>query len=464
LIRPIVRYALMALGACCVAPAAAQVAPGVSGTQAADERVREVERGAEAARRQAPPPSFEQLLAGISDPDVNLRYAEGQVAQGRLDLAAVTLERILLTRPDLDQVRLFYAAVLFRLDQLAEAEQEFRILQGRPLPPEQRAEVERYLKLIAESRKPLKQAITVSAGLHYDNNRNAYPRKSQFDVLNVRVRGAGEEEDDIGKLLIGTYEFRYDTGLQRTQELFGNLSLYLDDQTEIDELDTRAALMEIGLRHRADFATLIPSVFLNYIDLENRKYVSDRGVRLRGERPVTDKFLAYVEGTIGYEKFSDTNTLPFASEQTGRYLAGRAGGRYALSPRLALEGWYEYRDKNAVPYETYTSHEIGGRAVRTLPRRAFVTFDASVERQSYEDPDPFVSNAERADTDWSVGATYGQPFGELVSYATDAALPEGWSDVIVSLSGEYQRTHSNIPNYDYDNWRAQVLFTKRFSF
>lgn len=464
--RPIISYAFIALAAIAqaalgAASAFAQVAPG---TQAADERVREAERAAEAARRQAPPPSFGELLANISDPDLNLRYAEGQVAQGRLDLAAATLERILLTRPDLDQVRLFYAAVLFRLDQIGESEQEFRILQGRPLPAGQQAEVERYLKLIAERRQPFKQAVSISAGLHYDDNRNAYPTNKEFDILGIRVRGNDREEGDVGRLLIGTYEFRYDPGLQQTQEIFGDLSLYLDDQAEVDQLDTRAALAQIGLRYRTDAATLIPSIFFNYIDLDQDKYLGDYGLRLRAERPVSPKLLAFVEGELGYEHFNNSDNIPFAGEQTGRYAAARVGGRYVLDPKTALDGWYRFRDKEAVPFETYVGHQFAARATRTLPRRAFVLLDASIERQLYEENDPFISNTNRQDTDWSLGATYGQPFGEIVAYATDAALPEGWSDVIVSLNGEYQRTNSNIPNYDYDNWRAQVLFTKRFNF
>src|SRR5690606_34611785 len=104
----------------------------------------------------------------------------------------------LLARPDLDQVRLFYAAVLYRLDQLGEAEQEFKVLQARPLAASQQAEVARYLQLIAERRKPLKQAVTLSFGAHWDNNRNAYPIEKQFDILGLRVNGTGGEESDVG--------------------------------------------------------------------------------------------------------------------------------------------------------------------------------------------------------------------------------------------------------------------------
>lgn len=442
----------------------AQVPPSAAGTQAAEDRIREAERAAEAARRQAPPPSFGELLANISDPELNLRYAEGQVAEGRLDLAATTLERILLQRPDLDQVRLFYAAVLYRLDQIGEAEQEFRILQNRPLAASQQADVQRYLKLIEDRRKPLKGSVSLSAGLHYDDNRNAYPTNKQFDVLGVRIRGNGDEEGDLGKLLIASGEFTYDTGLQRTQELFGSLALFLDDQTEIDELDTHAILAQFGVRHRADFAVLIPSIYVNYIGLDGEKYLQDGGVRLRAERPVTPDILGYGEVELGYEKFGDSRTLPFASEQSGSYWATQLGARYTIDPRLAVEGWLRYRDKYAISYESYEGYQLGLRATKTFQRSAFLIVEAAFERQFYEDNDPFVSGKRRTDNDFGIAATVGQPLGELVAYATDEKLPDGWSDVMLSFTGEYQNTESKIPNYDYDNWRAQVLLTKRWGF
>ena len=65
----------------------------------------------------------------LADPD-NLELQSAvcphQVAQGNVRGAAATLERILLIDPDLAQVRLFYAVVLFRLGNIDEAEQEFR--------------------------------------------------------------------------------------------------------------------------------------------------------------------------------------------------------------------------------------------------------------------------------------------------------------------------------------------------
>ena len=68
--------------------------------------------------------TFEQVLADPDNIDLNFRYAETQIRKGDVRGASATLERILLIEPDLPRVRLLYAIVQFRLENLAEAERE----------------------------------------------------------------------------------------------------------------------------------------------------------------------------------------------------------------------------------------------------------------------------------------------------------------------------------------------------
>ena len=47
---------------------------------------------------------------------------------------------------------------------------------------------------------------------------------------------------------------------------------------------------------------------------------------------------SFGEVTLGHEKFNDTETLPFASEQSGRYWDFRLGGRYVVNPKFGIDG------------------------------------------------------------------------------------------------------------------------------
>ncbi|PIR16363.1 MAG: hypothetical protein COV48_09870, partial [Elusimicrobia bacterium CG11_big_fil_rev_8_21_14_0_20_64_6] len=80
--------------------------------------------------------SFEKILAAPGDLDLNERFAREQINRGDLRGAATTLERILILAPNRDRTRLLYAAVLYRLDALQDAERELRIVLGRLAPAE----------------------------------------------------------------------------------------------------------------------------------------------------------------------------------------------------------------------------------------------------------------------------------------------------------------------------------------
>ncbi len=135
--------------------------------------------------------SFDDVLASPDDAGTNFRYAQEMIQKGRLDVAATTLERILILHPELDRIRLLYAVVLFRLDSVDEAEAEFRLLAKRKLARREEREVERYIALIEKRQKRVKGSSTTTAGLHFDSNRTAFPESGVLQVLNVPASGGG---------------------------------------------------------------------------------------------------------------------------------------------------------------------------------------------------------------------------------------------------------------------------------
>ncbi|WP_371398065.1 hypothetical protein [Fretibacter rubidus] len=80
--------------------------------------------------------SFEQVYAAPDDAALNLAYATQQMEAGDLLDAASTLERLLLSKPNLDSVRLLYAKVLVMLDDKKAAKRELDILTNRTLSPD----------------------------------------------------------------------------------------------------------------------------------------------------------------------------------------------------------------------------------------------------------------------------------------------------------------------------------------
>ena len=181
-----------------------------SDTEELDQGTTALEQSQEAAGNaldieaidEGPPVTYDDVLSNPDDIELNLRFARAQVNQGNVRGAAATLERILLVDPDLAQVRLFYAVVLFRLENIDEAEKEFRAVAALDIPDDVRAEVDRYLERIALARRVTRYTATLSVGMHIDTNRNAAPRTGTLLFLNIPI-AAGDRVDDIGYLAVG---------------------------------------------------------------------------------------------------------------------------------------------------------------------------------------------------------------------------------------------------------------------
>lgn len=451
-------------------PAWAQAATG----EAAKARKGEVSRSLQSQQQEpvrviAPEDvSFQDVLENPSDPAVNLAYARKLIAEGRLEVASATLERILLQYPNLNDVRLLYAIVLYRLDSLDEARSELNLLLSRETTAQIRSEAERYAGQIEQAQQSLHKTATLSLGGHVDTNRNAYPGGGDFLILNTPLQGTGERERDVGWLALGTAEIRYDTGDQQTQELSARVSAIVDNQVKIDPLDLRGAIFEFGMLHKETFADIRPRVRYSYIELSQRKYVADTAAGVNLERRLgVDGLTGMLDAEIGYENFSNTDDIPLASEQQGRYWDVKTGAAYVVDPTMRVSGAVHHRDKKAdVRFEAYKTWGIEASVLKVYDNNSYLAVDGSVDFQKYRDFDTFIStNKQRSDRDLTLSVTYGLPLLTVIHLVDEeVTLPAGWDDFDLALSGTYTRQHSNIPNFDYHNLRGQVLLSKRWTF
>lgn len=412
--------------------------------------------------------TFQDVLDNPADPGINLAYARKLIAEGRLEVASATLERILLQYPNLNDVRLLYAIVLYRMDSLDEARSELDLLLSRDTTAQIRSEAERYASLIESAQQSLRKTASLSLGGHLDTNRNAYPGGGDFLVLNVPVQGTGKRERDVGWLALGSAEIRYDTGDQKTQELSARVTGILDNQVKIDALDLRGAIFEFGMLHKEPVADIRPRIRYAYIDLSQRKYVADSsvGVLLERKLPV-DGLMGNFDAEIGYEDFSNTDDIPLATEQEGRYWVLKPGASYVVDSTMRISGALLHKDKDAdKSYESYKTWGGEVSVLKVYENNSYLTFDGTLEFQKYRDFDPFISTSkQRSDRDWSVTVTYGLPLMNVIHLIDEeVTLPDGWNDFDLSLSGTFTRQDSNVENFDYQNWRGQVLLSKRWTF
>jgi len=147
-----------------------------SQTEAVEQILQATGRAINLGTLSGEPVTYQEVLRDPDNIELNLRFARTQINQGNFRGAGATLQRILLIAPNLEQVQLLYAVVLFRQGNLDEAEKEFKTIAAFDLPPDLRAEVEAYLDAISSIRQRTRYTASLSLGGQLDSNRNTAPQ------------------------------------------------------------------------------------------------------------------------------------------------------------------------------------------------------------------------------------------------------------------------------------------------
>jgi hypothetical protein len=410
--------------------------------------------------------TYEQVLADPDNLELNFRFAQAQVARGDLVGASATLERILMIEPNLPPIRLFYALVLFRLDNLEDAEREFRILREAQLPDDKQQQVEQYLRQIRRRRQRTVVTASLSMGWGFDSNRNAAPSSEQRLLADIPLdlTGTSRLRRDTNVLAISSFSVTHDLGTQAGHQLIGSLDYFLGEQTSADDLDLQSFSLEGGALIRTPAADLIPTVFANYLYLGRESFLRGRGARLRLTRLLTDRLRGTVEGSWTDEDFLPITENTAAPERTGGRANAILGAQYLLNPAMQLGAELAYEDKNVsreTRYNAYEGVSLTGSHTWLLGAGQFLLSSLTGTVQSYDEPDPAISARKRRDEQVRARLTYGTPVAPLVGEWLPASMLE---DLTATLSVEQFRSLSNIRNYTYKNTKLGVMFTKRLEF
>ena len=455
------------------APALAQPnrPPPVQEQQRPSQGVRETERAERASEAsQALRPlepgervTYQDVLQHPDDVELNYRFAQTQVADGDLRGAASTLERILLLSPDLARVRLLYAVVLYRLDNLNEAEREFRAVEQLPMADTLREEVTFYLEQIALRRKTTRYTATLTGGAQWDSNRNAGPRNGRVLFLDTPLDlVTGKKEDDFSGIGLAGLRVQHDLGYDAGHALLGGIQIYGQKQVDVTDLDLMAISADGGGLYRSPIADIQPSVYGTYLNLGGESYVETIGAGVRANHRFSEKLDVFARVRFDYENFENLDESPTTEERTGARIQGGVGASWAPRPRLRFDAGAGFLHKDAdQEFYTYTGPAAFASVTYLLGRGQFLLSTFSYEYDRYDGPDPIVSVDKRRDSVYVSGLSYGIPLGVLMPFLGSSPAVR---DTLLTANATYVNEDSNIENYTYDDWRLSILFTKNFEF
>ncbi|MDA0785880.1 MAG: hypothetical protein O3B37_06280 [Proteobacteria bacterium] len=313
-----------------------------------------------------PPVTFQQVLEDPDNIELNVRYALTQIRDGNVRGAGATLERILLIRPDLAVVWVLFAIVLFRLDNLDEAERELQALQELNLEPELRRQTEQYLDQIASRRKRTVFTFAMNFATQYDWNRNASP-KSELRLaadLPTRTVGSSSRQDDLAMNGLAQISFEHDLGLQKQHKMLGGLVFYQGEQVQQDDLDLRAITADFG--YELDFApsTITPRVLYERVDLSREKYLTAVGATVDWVHALSNTWSVFASGTMKYQSYNNITSSQTATQRSGREYEFELGTSQILTPRQRVRVTYEQTRNVAARTSTLPT-----RAKSALPTR-----------------------------------------------------------------------------------------------
>ena len=432
-----------------VAKPAEQTAAEKTAAEAAEES----RRRQEAAGQEV---TYEQVLADPDNIDLNYRFARSQVRRGDVKGAAATLERILLIKPDLPMVRLFYGIVLYRLDDIVEAKRELSSVIASNPADEIRSEAETYLRL-AEKREKLTHVLGgLSFAWGYDTNRNASPATGQslfFDTP-IQLTGSSERRSDTSVLFIGNVSAHRDLGTQAGHEVFAGFTYYQAEQTLVKTLNLKAYSFNAGGVWKAGRLDLTPTLLFDHVQLAQATLLRNRGGSLRADYRLDVKNGLFIEAKDVYQNYFPTQEVPIATERTGIQLDLSAGSRHFLNPTMLFGSVVGYTIKHAASrFDAFNRYVAGINHTWLLGRGTFLTSSFILNRDIYYALDSSISSSNRRDTLLRADATFGAPLS-LAHKALD--------NLIGTVNYEYYQALSTIENYAFTDNKVNIMLTYRW--
>ena len=408
--------------------------------------------------------TYEDILKDPDNIELNARYAQDQIARGELLSAAATLERILLVNPNLADVRLLYAVVLYRLDSLNEAQKEIDALRQVTLPPEIRDQLKEYEQKIKSRKRRTHFGLRQSNGWGYDTNRNASPHsKTQlfFDTA-FPVEGTNVRRPDTHFLNVTSVDVTHDLGFQAGHSLFGNFTYFLQEQTNVHSLDLGSFQYELGGTYKAKWFDFTPSFIASNIFLSSQNFLRTQGGNFLFERDLTRKLNAFYDFRIERQDFMNISENNDSYNRKGPEFDHAWGVNYLLRPTMRWSSNIGYSEKFAKEnYYAYDRISLNNTHTWIWPKGQFLinTFNAYFDR--YQSPEFSISSMHRHDNSLRYRVTYGAPLETLL---IGKLFPKPLQGIVLTLSYEYYHALSSITNYTYTNNKIEGLLTKRMEF
>jgi len=403
------------------------------------------------AEYNGPKITFEDIYANPDNQDLNLNYARQQVAAGDLLSAAATLERMLYASPNWDSARLFYALILFRLDDRQAAIRELNLLDGRPLSPKQRALAQSYRDNI-ENGGSDKAASGFSGrlaiGVRYDNNAGnaladtllTFADRSDQSLF---VQAALKYSNPIG-----------DNGLK--------FNAGIEAQTRRHEAFSRANYDSFGgtaglSGNMGDAFVWAADSQIAQINISGQRYLRQYGGRLTLKRAIGETTALWIRGTWYDQDYDDLAFTNIETLRSGDKLTASAGLIKNFSGKSFLNASIGYENKNASDaIFAYDGIRVSGNFKNAFNNGVYINGRATYRMLKYDGPSFNNPNPTRREDNHLYGRLgLGASINAIGTMMKMTDNP-GLDNIYLETGMIYTNRNSNNSVLDYENIGAEL--------
>jgi hypothetical protein len=404
-------------------------------------------------------PDFQQVLAAPDDAAQNLAYARAEANAGHLLNAAAALERILLIAPGENGVRLFYVAVLCRLEDFQGAQQQLNALDPSTLTPLQRAELEKYRARIARDRSKLKVSGNVAAGLGYESDAGGALR-SELDIAGPVPKKSGAAAVTSGRL-----DMLDDISEDGDLAAFASLLAYSRSSFSGPDANYLSATANFGVMGSQLHSAWQFGGVIHRYQLFNAPYLTEIGGRAEYDwHP--DTALTWF---ASFEGVSQNYHEPQIAELVPKFISGThsgdrfdfsGGATWRLSATSTLTGILGFETKTAsyepfaydAPYLNADYHALLGNGV-------YADASGDIRYVDYQKFDAFFLGTRREDTRESVRVALGAP---LSAFTAAGATGDYRENLILEGAVTYAGRTSRAPVVDYSSGGVELRLIWKF--
>ncbi|WP_306252694.1 tetratricopeptide repeat protein [Parvularcula sp. IMCC14364] len=400
--------------------------------------------------------TFADVVRDPSNAELNYNYAVQQMTAGDLVSAAAALERILLTDPNRHDVRLLYAVVLFRMNDLQAADRELVQLEGANLSADLAADYDYYRARVQEGRQSSRVSGQFVAGIGYDDT--VLGTLSDFF-------GFVNAESDGSAILSGNLQYEKDLSDVRDLRFVAGVQAFTKQYFDFDSFSYAVLAGNVGLEGTLGSYDVGGAVTARTTYVDGEQYVTATGVSGKISRDLsatTTVALDLIYDDLDFDNIEVNGFQTFGETgRSGEEFAGVVSIEHRYTPRLAVGaqvGLLERTaDQQAFEYDGWSA---GFSLDREWGRGTYTEVDYAYQQRDYSGQ--FVQREE--DLHY-VRASLGAPLKALLGGGEGATLQD-LEALTVEGSVFYERRDADAPFgaqfFEYDNTGAQLRFVWGF--